>query len=147
MRTKRTALTVLLVLALDQLSKQLWKDADAVLIPGLLKLKGSVNTGVAFSLFGASPLPLTLLTLLIVAALAAYLFIKKPGGLLHLGLSLLLAGALGNLIDRLLLGHVIDFVELMFIRFPIFNLADIAITAGFVLSAIAVLRMPEAAHG
>ena len=54
-------------------------------------------------------------------------------------LTLLFAGALGNAIDRIFRGYVIDFIETAFIDFPVFNVADIAITCGAVIMAIYII--------
>lgn len=147
MQTLKRVFILLAVLAADQLSKLWLKAADIRLLPGILRLRGHRNTGAAFGLFGGSPLPLTILSLALVLLIAAYLFLKKPEGLLGLGLTLVLGGALGNLVDRLFLQYVIDFIELELINFPVFNIADIAVTAGCALAAIGLLQMPEAADG
>lgn len=134
-----------LIVLLDQLSKQLLKDADYVLIPGALKLTGTRNTGAAFSLFSGS-WALPLLSALISAALILYIFKARPRGLMGAGLAIALGGALGNLIDRLLLGYVIDFFEFTFVRFAIFNVADIAIVSGCLCIAISILFTKENPH-
>jgi signal peptidase II len=138
---------VLAVLAVDQLSKQLLKDTQSALIPGLLRITGTRNTGAAFGIFGNSALPLILLTALAVLLIGFYLWKAKPTGLIGAGLTLILSGALGNLIDRAARGYVIDFIELEFVRFAIFNVADMAITLGCVLAFIGILRSKEVRHG
>lgn len=138
---------ILAVLALDQLSKQLLKDTHSPLIPGLLRITGTRNTGAAFGIFGNSTLPLIILTALAALLMGIYLWKAKPPGLFGVGLTLILSGALGNLIDRIVRGYVIDFIELEFVRFAIFNIADIAITLGCVLAFIGVLRSKEVRHG
>jgi signal peptidase II len=138
---------VLAVLTLDQLSKQLLKDTHSPLIPGLLRITGTRNTGAAFGIFGNSTLPLIILTALAALLMGIYLWKSKPTGLFGTGLTLILSGALGNLIDRIVRGYVIDFVEFEFVRFAIFNVADMAITLGCVLAFIGVLRSKEVRHG
>lgn len=138
---------VLAVLALDQLSKQLLKDTHSPLIPGLLRITGTRNTGAAFGIFGNSTLPLIILTALAALLMGIYLWKAKPPGLFGAGLTLILSGALGNLIDRIVRGYVIDFIELEFVRFAIFNVADIAITLGCMLTFIGVLRSKEVRNG
>ena len=145
---KRPVVPLILgVLALDQLSKQLLKDTHSPLLPGLVRITGTQNTGAAFGIFGGSTLPLTILTALVVLLMGLYLCKEKPRGLFGTGLTLVLTGALGNLIDRVMRGYVIDFVELEFVRFAIFNVADMAITLGCVLALIGVLRSKVARHG
>lgn len=136
----------ILILTLDQLTKQLFKHADRAMLPGVLHITGTRNTGAAFGLFGGGVGALSAVTGLIILCLAVYLFVKKPHGLFGLGLWLALFGAIGNLIDRIFLGYVIDFIELKFIHFPVFNVADMALTLGCALAAIAVLA-ERPSHG
>ena len=138
---------ILAVLTLDQVTKQLLKNTQIQLIPGLVSISGTRNTGAAFCIFGGSTLPLTILTALVVLLMGYYLWKEKPRGLFAWGLTLLMAGALGNLIDRVTRGFVIDFIELEFVRFAIFNVADIAITLGCALALAGVLFSREARHG
>ena len=140
------ALTALIsagIVMLDRLSKFFLMDADSVLIPGLIRLTGTRNTGAAFSLFSDSAWVLPLVTALLTLAVAIYIIKTRPKGLMGTALAVLLGGAAGNLIDRLSLGYVIDFIELSFIRFPIFNLADIAIVSGCLLAGLAIMLAKE----
>ncbi len=134
------------VVLLDQISKHFLKDANRVLFPGLIRLSGARNTGAAFSLFSGNAWLIPLLTVSMTLAVLVYIILARPKGLTGIGLALVLGGALGNLIDRLLLGYVIDFIELSFIRFPIFNIADIAVVSGCVLAAAAILFSREKTH-
>ena len=147
MRKARVLIIPLVVLAMDQLSKLWLETANIRLLPGLVRLRGHRNTGAAFGLLGTSSALIGLLSLAIAIGIAVYLIKMKPSGLLFVGLSLMLGGALGNLVDRAILGYVIDFIELEFMRFPVFNLADIAVTTGCVLAAIGILTLPEPARG
>ena len=140
------ALTALIsagIVLLDRLSKYFLMDADSVLIPGLIRLTGTRNTGAAFSLFSDSVWVLPMVTAVLTLAVAIYIIKTRPKGLMGAALAVLLGGAAGNLIDRLSLGYVIDFIELSFIRFPIFNLADIAIVSGCLLAGLAILLSKE----
>ena len=134
------------IVLLDQISKHLLKNANRVLLPGLLRLSGTRNTGAAFSLFAGKPWLISLLTVSTALAVLVYIILARPRGLTGLGLALVLGGALGNLIDRLFLGYVIDFIELNFIRFPIFNIADIAVVSGSILTASSIIFTREEAH-
>jgi signal peptidase II len=72
------------------------------------------------------------------------LIVKKPRSLLlKLGLVMVAAGGLGNLIDRVALGYVIDFIEFTFVRFAVFNVADICVSVGAALSALCFLMKGE----
>ncbi len=119
-----------------------------VLVPGILTLVHSENPGIAFGLLSDSPsrwltallvLSAAVIVLLLVWALAT----GRGGGRLgHTGLALILGGAVGNLLDRLLHGGVTDFLEVRLgsYRWPAFNVADAAITIGAALVVIELLR-------
>jgi signal peptidase II len=134
---------------LDQASK-LWATGhlpagEAIaFLPGLLQLRLVRNSGAAFSLLtGWTPL-LAIISLLVCVGVALVLLRRppsNPGAALALGF--LLGGAAGNGIDRWRLGVVIDFLEFVPIRFPVFNIADVAINLAvlcFALDALAALR-------
>ena len=141
-----TVLIAGLVIFLDQVSKYCLKNADQVLLPGLIQLTGTKNTGVAFGALAGSSWLIMLLTALATGLLLFYMIKSRPRGLLAVGLSMILGGAAGNLIDRLFHQYVIDFIELLFVRFAIFNVADIAITVGWLLCLIALLLAKERKH-
>jgi len=131
----------------DQLSKSwarlyLSHQSSCSLIPGVLHLTLTTNTGGAFSLGAGNNLLFTCL----VSGLVTLIFIwivrqnketPHPQLIELLGMGLLLGGALGNLLDRLTLGQVTDFLDLEFISFPVFNLADVFIDLGVVLIFVA----------
>lgn len=110
------------------------------LVPGILNARYAQNTGIAFSMFSGRGLMLVLFTLVLIAALAAWL-IAKPDEpkLFRAGLWLIVGGGLGNLYDRIVYGYVIDFLELAFVRFAIFNIADVCICAGAGLAMLALI--------
>ena len=100
-------------------------------IPYLMDLTYTQNTGAAFSSCSGMTWLLTLVSL-VCSAGVAYLMWKNffPGKWGRLSLSLILAGAVGNLIDRALLGYVTDMFETTFINFAVFNVADICVVVG-----------------
>ena len=101
------------------------------LIEGVFHLTRVQNTGAAFSILSGQRLFLVLLPLVIVFALVFYIIVKKPKSkLLVLSFSMIIAGGIGNLIDRISLGYVIDFLDFRIINFPVFNFADICVTLG-----------------
>ena len=132
------------VILLDQVSKYAVVHALTRLVPlpvvdDFLRLTYISNRGSAFGLNLGSPLIHTVIS---VAALGmlAWLFWTLPrrAGLLRLALSMVLGGAIGNIIDRLRLGHVIDFIDVGFgehWRWYIFNVADSFVTVGVLLLA------------
>ena len=107
------------------------------LVPGFVGLRYTRNTGISFSLFGESGavmLVVSIVMALVMLAGIVWLLLGKIGGAAPLGgAALILAGGMGNLVDRLLYGWVVDYIELLFVRFAIFNFADICITCGVAL--------------
>jgi len=142
----RLGLLSLAVLVVDQWTKHLAETSLAgrppvTLIPGFLDLVHVENTGVAFGLFaaGSSTLGVLALTLLgmIALGLVLYYFWRTPdtNRVILVSLALILGGAVGNLIDRVMSGSVTDFIDAYVgtHHWPTFNAADSAITVGIVL--------------
>jgi signal peptidase II len=108
-------------------------------LPGL-DLTYVKNTGAAFSLFSSHTWVLTLLSGVVAAVLAVVLAKEiLPHWSGRLALGLLLGGALGNFIDRLLFGFVTDMFATNFMNFAVFNVADIGVTLGGVLLCVHVV--------
>ena len=117
-------------------------------LPYLMDLTYTQNTGAAFSSFSGMTWLLALVSLgasMVVAALMKRNFF--PGKWGKLSLALILAGAVGNLIDRAFLGFVTDMFETMFIDFAVFNVADICVVVGGVLMAVYVLLLWDKDRG
>ncbi|MEO5345251.1 MAG: signal peptidase II [Magnetococcus sp. YQC-9] len=128
------------VFALDQWSKviasrELANDS-IILIPGFFDLLLVHNVGAAFGLFTNLPASYRVIFLVGVACVAALIIVwmlkSARSGILVFGLGMLLGGALGNLLDRVRFGWVVDFLYVHWhdLSFPVFNLADCAITLG-----------------
>lgn len=138
-----------LLVFLDQLIKYIVVENIAlsetiVVIPDILNFVYVKNTGAAFSMLSGKTDILSIVSLVVCIALIWYIIAKKPNRkLFALSLSMLLGGALGNLIDRMFKNFVVDYIEVLFINFPVFNLADIAITIGAVLLMIYVIFFEE----
>ena len=140
----------LLMVAVDQAIKALIRQRPngSVLfeIPHVASIVHRSNTGAAFSLFAGRTALITLVSVGLMALLLWLLLramrISQEG---KLALALLVGGGLGNLIDRVLLGSVTDYIRLTFIDFPVFNFADILITVsiGFLLLLILTGRLEE----
>lgn len=132
-------ITAVFVLAADQLTKYLVSAKLAlgsgfVLIPHIMNIRYVQNTGAAFSILGNGTMALGIISMVFSAAIVIYWLSAKPKNpLLCSSLALLFAGALGNGIDRLARHYVIDFLDTAFIDFPVFNVADIAVTVGAAL--------------
>ncbi|NTU78573.1 MAG: signal peptidase II [Chloroflexales bacterium] len=149
------AAVALVVITLDQLAK-LWvvDTLGPATMTNFLPILGdtvriaySHNTGVAFSMLQGHPELLTLLSLLIVAAAIYFYSTQLPNQRLHIQMimGLIVGGALGNIIDRVRLGYVVDFISVGW--FPIFNLADSAISVGAALLMLQFLRDEIAQRG
>lgn len=106
-------------------------DGPKEFLFGLFNFTYVENTGAAFSLFSGKTDALSLLTVMFLVAIL-YLLMKKvfPSKVLNASLVLVFAGGLGNLIDRIAYGYVVDFIEPLFIDFAVFNFADCCITVG-----------------
>ena len=133
----------LIVLA-DQIVKFLISSNFAAggqldLIPGILRITYVSNTGGAFSILSDHTLLLAIVSA-VVCLLIVFLIIKgKLSVLGKLSLGFILGGAIGNLIDRFFIGHVVDMFQPLFIDFAVFNVADIFITVGAVMFIIYII--------
>lgn len=136
----------------DQITKAIMRTGNVSFrIGNLFAIRPVENTGVAFSMLAGSGIALTIGTALIIAAMVGWL-IAKPDSLpkwARIGMWMIAGGGLGNLYDRAVYAGVTDFIEPLFIRFAVFNVADIAIVCGAALTAIIVLideKRRETAH-
>lgn len=143
------AVALVLLLAADQLVK-LWVVRHLelfetmALLPGLVELKYVQNTGGGWSVLSEHTWLLSLLTVVIMAVVAVLMVrrvIRHPLGLW--ACTLILAGGLGNLIDRVRLGYVVDMFNFQFMNYPVFNVADICIVIGMILGAVYYLFFYE----
>ena len=137
------AVIILIVLiAADQLLKwwtvsHLALGESAPLIPGVIQLTRLHNTGAAWSSFSGETALLTAVTLVLMAAVAVLLVKKIVRHRLGVAACLLiLGGGLGNMIDRVARGYVVDMFDLQLFRYPIFNLADCFVVVGAILGAV-----------
>ncbi|MBE9214900.1 lipoprotein signal peptidase [Plectonema cf. radiosum LEGE 06105] len=137
---------------LDQLTKY-WVVQNFILgetqpiIKGIFHFTYVQNTGAAFSLFSGKVEWLRWLSLLVSVALIAFaLFSPILTRWEQWGYGLILSGAIGNGIDRFLLGYVIDFLDFRLINFPVFNLADVFINIGIACLIIASFQKTPSNH-
>ena len=150
-------LAVVLVVA-DQVTKYLVRaniplGQDVPFLPNFLGLTYVKNTGAAWSILEEHTWLLTLVSAIVVLVIC-WLVVKKffKGWVGLTAAALILAGGVGNLIDRALFGYVTDMIKTLFMDFPVFNVADCCITVGVVLLFIYVLfimkdEKKEARHG
>lgn len=138
------ALCIILVLLIDQVSKvfissKLSLGQSIPIIKNALHITFVKNTGAAFGLFKNSTyffIGVSVTAIIIIGAMLIKSIRNK--GLLDIGLILIMSGALGNLIDRVRFGYVIDFID--FRVWPVFNIADSAITIGTALLIISFIK-------
>lgn len=133
---------------LDQLFKN-WIVATIPLgqtrkfLPGVMSLTYLRNNGAAWSSFEGQQWFFLILTPIVLIVAAYFLWQKVNHSWYFFGLSLIISGALGNFIDRVRQGFVVDMFQTDFINFPIFNVADSLLSVGFVLLFIAILTDKE----
>lgn len=136
--------TVLLILA-DQISKFLTvkylKPVSSIaMINGIFSLTYVENKGAAFGILQNARWVFIVATIVAIIAMVWYKRKFKPQGkIINTSLCLLLSGALGNMIDRIFLGYVVDMLEVTFIDYPVFNIADCFVVVGAILLCIYIL--------
>ena len=106
---------------------------------GVFHLTHVHNTGAAFSMFSGQRWPLVVVTLLCMALVVWMLLRADFPPLANWCLVAILGGAVGNFIDRVTQGYVVDMIEVEFIRFAVFNVADIFVVCGGIVLCLAVL--------
>ena len=156
MHTLIQILVFLFLIFIDRISKHfasvlLKNNADKTVIKGILDLHYLENKGAAFGLFGHVPWLFYVIggiAVVVLAAVFCLIFFRLRDGIrkealtqktvsdrivLNYLIAVLAAGTIGNMIDRILYGYVVDFLCIRFISFPVFNAADIFITVSIVL--------------
>lgn len=126
---------------LDQLSKYYVKDTMELgqsipVISDFVRMTYIENPGIAFGIRIGNGMLFTILSVLVSVGICVYLFThRNEPKTIRLSLSIVLGGAFGNLADRILFGHVVDFVDVGIgsMRWPVFNVADAAVVIGMVI--------------
>lgn len=143
----------LVFLVVDQVSKMIVRRAvmtgffSVEVIPGVLGLEFVANRGAAFGLGEGMGWVFVLLAVGVTAFVLVYLLrAPKISRLEVLGMGMVVGGAIGNAIDRLVFGFVTDFFATRFIDFPVFNVADIGITCGVAIAFIGFMFISPAAR-
>lgn len=140
------AIVIILILTIcDQLLKS-WVASSIVLggskqlIPGIIELTNLRNSGAAWSIFEGQQTFFTIITIVAIIVIGYFIWQYRKNIPMLIGLSLIMAGTIGNFIDRLRQGYVVDMFETTFINFPIFNIADICLTIGVIWLIICILK-------
>ncbi len=131
--------------AVDQIIKHfvftgLQGNPDITLIPNVLYLRYSENTGAAFGIFQDGTVFLSIISAVIVVVGFYFIFSKKfINKFVYSTIILIIAGGLGNLIDRVFRGFVVDYIYFSPINFPVFNFADMLITIGEIMLLVYII--------
>lgn len=142
-------LVALACLSTDSITKAwarscLPENESVPFLPQFLRLTLVTNTGAAFSLGHSNGQAVAIVSTIVFFVLLAWSIkrykISDRPLLEEIGMAMVLGSAFGNLLDRYLFGHVTDFLEFQFIRFPVFNVADVLIDVGIGLALIAMMR-------
>ena len=140
------AIVIILILTIcDQLLKS-WVASSIVLggskqlIPGIIELTNLRNSGAAWSIFEGQQTFFTIITIVAIIVIGYFIWQYRKNIPMLIGLSLIMAGTIGNFIDRLRQGSVVDMFETTFINFPIFNIADMCLTIGVIWLIICILK-------
>lgn len=145
---KKTCLYAITFIIIDYISKILISnlislDKSITIINRFLYITYVRNTGAAFSIFSNYTFLLAIISILVIVLILYYIY-KKPNlkKIEYLSYGLLLGGACGNLIDRLIYGYVIDFIDVKIFKydFPVFNLADSFIVISFIILIILEIK-------
>ncbi len=140
---KKVLLIILVVLTSDIISKQLIinyliEDESITIIKNIFNITYAKNTGIAFSLFEGKKIIIIIITIIVIIALLKYLKHNHQNNIEIISYSLILGGSIGNLIDRLIYGYVIDFLDFHIYNnhFPTFNIADSSIVIGIITALL-----------
>lgn len=132
------------LVVIDQLIKH-WATAALLpvgnmdVLPGIVELRYCLNDGMAFSMLAGKQTLLIGMTSVMLVVVAAMLFARKMPVWERISWTLILGGGVGNLIDRVLNGVVVDYINVQFMHFAIFNFADICVCVGVGLLMLVVL--------
>lgn len=132
------------LVVIDQLIKH-WATAALLpvgnmdVLPGIVELRYCLNDGMAFSMLAGKQALLIGMTSVMLVVVAAMLFTRKMPVWERISWTLILGGGVGNLIDRVLNGVVVDYINVQFMHFAIFNFADICVCVGVGLLMLVVL--------
>ena len=146
MKFKKISLPIVIILGLvlDQMVKMaivknIGLSEQKPVIKGVLSLTHLRNNGAAWSILEGQQWFFVLTTVLVLAVAIWFWLKNLSKNWYAIGLTLIISGALGNFIDRVRQGYVVDMFQLDFINFPIFNVADILLSIGFVVLFIGIL--------
>ncbi len=123
------------LLTKEFIAESMMGEGNKSFISGLINFTYVENNGAAWNMFAGNKVFLIIISLVFVLLLGLFYFLeRKNGTLFHIGAGLIFGGAVGNLVDRIFIGFVRDFIQFDFWQsFPVFNIADVALTIGVVV--------------
>lgn len=147
MKMKKTYIIAFFFFMIDFFSKQMVSNAMKIgesipIIRNFFYLTYTHNTGAAWSILEDERIPLLILTVIVLVIVHKYLGSEKLNRIEQISYGMLIGGILGNFLDRLIYGYVIDFWDFYFwgYNYPIFNMADCFIVVGIILIIIVYIR-------
>ena len=144
MKKKKIILVLIgiILIIIDQTAKFLLSGRNFTLISNIVDIKYSQNEGIAFGIFNGDLLVIMAVTAVIIGFLIKLIinYFNKQKYLYATSLILIVSGGISNFIDRLLRGSVVDYLNITFFNFPIFNIADMLITIGVLILFVLVVR-------
>lgn len=147
MKKFKYLLAIIILVFADQITKYFIivnkNNLPKEIIKGVLNFTYCENRGIAFGIGQGSTLFISIITAIIIIAILIYTFayFYKIDKLMLVGISLLISGGIGNLIDRIFRKYVIDYINIgELFNFPIFNIADMCVVVGIIIIAIACLK-------
>ena len=139
-----TSVIALILIAIDQILKTIIpKEEQISIIKNILNINFVKNTGAAFGIGSSNTVSFIIVSIIIIIIIIRFFIMhaEKMNKLSQISLSIILAGGISNLIDRIFKGYVVDYIDItQVIKFPIFNIADIYIVLGWILFVIATLK-------
>ena len=136
MKLKHHIIGIIIVI-IDQLSKFLVIDKNISIIPNFIEFNYTQNTGGAFGIGRINFI--LIISIIIVIGIIVFLIKENTKITNYIPFVLLLSGSIGNLIDRIFKGYVIDFIDINILDFPNFNIADISIVSGVIVLLYIIL--------
>ncbi|AYF92656.1 signal peptidase II [Apilactobacillus bombintestini] len=137
--------SILVLVGCDQaikiwISSNVSLESSHELIPGILSITNLRNDGAAWSILAGQQWLFSIITIIAIIAVVYFMIQSKGKKLYLVSMTILLGGIIGNFINRLLDGYVVDMFQTDFINFPVFNFADMCITFGIILLFIAIFK-------
>lgn len=139
-------LSVILLVVVDQITKLLTLSyikpvGTMEIIKNILSFTYVENRGAAFGIMQDARWVFITMTVAIIALFIGYTLKRRPRGkLYYISSSMIIAGGIGNLIDRIFRGYVVDMIEVKFIDYPVFNFADCCVVIGAILLCLYILK-------